>query len=290
MSTRYCRIFMGIFLLLVTACVPDKNSQTLRFAYQNRIGCAIPIIAVEKSFFKEEGLAIKALRFSSGPECAEALYTGSADIGTMGDAAAVMALARNSHFIILTSHCDGEHRHRIMVSEDSDIRTPEDLEGKKLGVKKGTSTYGGLLKLLRKENIDLSAIAISDLSPPAMTEALLSGSIDAFAASEPTPSAAEEKGCRELMTLGNLGNSYPLFILSRKEYIESNNDKLQKFFRALEKAERFIAENPEESSAIVAQVTGLSKKTCMKSMQIHRYTIGIDSIRINSLEETASKQ
>ena len=74
-------------------------------------------------------------------------------------------------------------------------------------------------------------IAIIDLTPPTMTDALLAGSLDAFAASEPTPSAAEQKGARELATLGGLGNEYPILILaSRDTLLKSSRGRKHNFF------------------------------------------------------------
>ena len=276
-----------LFLTLFWGCRNPQEPDLIRFAFQNRIGSAIPIIAVEKGFFRSEGLNVKPLRFSSGPECAEALYTGSADIGTMGDATAVIALAANPSLTILTSHGSGEHRHRVMTARNSSIRSFRDLHGRTVGIKKGTSTYGGFLKLLEREGMDPSSVGITDLSPAAMTEALLAGSIDAFAASEPTPSVAEERGCREVATLGDLGNHYPILMLAGKDYIEDNAVDIGRFLEALNKAAGFIAKNPEESATIVAEATGLQPVTAANAMKNHRYATGLDSLTLSSLLDTS---
>jgi len=49
-----------------------------------------------------------------------------------------------------------------------------------------------------------------------MPEALSAGSIDAYVASEPTPSLAEARGARVMGTPGGLGNSYPLLTVQRR--------------------------------------------------------------------------
>lgn len=157
-------------------------------------------------------------------------------------------------FMIIASHAAGEHRHRIMVRGDADMQTLTDLKGKQLGVKKGTSTYGGLLAALAQAGIGAGQIEIDiiDLTPPIMTDALLAGSLDAFAASEPTPSVAEQKGARELMALGGLGNEYPLLILARKKMLQHRRAAVDRFVRALKRAEKFVAEHPEETVKIMA--------------------------------------
>ena len=280
-----------IFLLLLlwgpTATAQAGESLALRFAFQDRIGSVIPIIAVKKGFFSQQHLEITPLRFSSGPACAEALYSGAVDVGGMGDTTAIIMVTRSPDVAILASHATGEQRHRIMVRKDSVIQTMDDLRGKQLGAKMGTSTYGGLLTALEKANISPTEIQIIDLTPPTMTEALLAGSIDAFAASEPTPSTAEQKGARELTDLGGLGNAYPILILGRRKALADQHEAFRRFFRAMAQAERYAADHPDETARIMAEETGLALTTTQMAMQRHKYDLRLDDEILTSLEKTA---
>ena len=249
----------------------------IRFAFQDRIGSVIPIVADSKGFFKEEGLLVKSLRFSSGPACSEALYSGSADVAGMGDTTAIIIATRSDRFLIIASHATGEHRHRIMVLKDSSLKALHDLKGKKLAVKKGTSTYGGLLAALNNAGISPGELHILDLTPPTMTDALMAGSIDAFAASEPTPSSAEGKGARELTTLGGLGNEYPLLILAHSDFLINRPEIARKFLHALKKAEKYVHTHPEEVATIMSTETGLPLGTAKQAMQRHQYRLRLDT-------------
>ena len=282
-------IWTLLFFLLSVSITAGVNAETIeiRFAYQDRIGSAIPIIAVRKGFLAEEGLKIRPMRFNSGPACAEALYSGAADIGGMGDTTAIIMATRSSRFAIIASHATGEHRHRIMVKTGSEIRSLQDLRGKRIGVKKGTSTYGGLLAALKKEGMSEEDVGIIDLSPPTMTDALQAGSLDAFAASEPTPSAAEQKGARELTTLGGLGNQYPILVLVNRDFLKKQKESVKKLLRAMKRAELYVAEHPKETVAIVASETGLPLPTSKKAMKRHTYKLRLDPEIRSSLEQTS---
>lgn len=286
---RFHAVWSLSLLLLGTSMAAGVNAEAseLRFAYQDRIGSAIPIVAVKMGFLEEEGLRVRPLRFSSGPACAEALYSGAADIGGMGDTTAIIMAARSSRFAIIASHARGEHRHRIMVKKSSGIRSLKDLHGKRVGVKKGTSTYGGLLAAFGRGGFSAGDITIIDLPPPTMIDALLAGSLDAFAASEPTPSAAEQKGARELITLGGLGNQYPILLLADRDFLKEQADIVKRFLSALKRAELYVADHPNETIAIMALETGLSLSTTQKAMSRHRYRLRLDSEIRSSLEKTA---
>lgn len=280
-------ITLAVALLLLAGPDSAPAETPIRFVYQDRVGSALCIVAVEKGFFTKQGLAVRSSRFTSGPACAEALYAGSADIAEMGDTTAVIAVSRSDRFRIIASHGGGEHRHRIVVRTGSPIRNPGELVGKKLAVKKGTSTYGGLLAYCVKHGIDIRKIQVIDLDPTNMPEALSAGAIDAFVASEPTPSLAEAKGARVLGTLGGLGNSYPLLILARKDLLEERPDDVKKFLAALKQAEGFVRTRPRETAALIARVNGLSVRDTENSMKLHDFRLTLDRGVLTSLDKIA---
>ena len=258
----------------------------VRFAYQDRIADAVSVIAVENGFFAKEGLQVKPMMFTSGPACTEAVVSGSADIATMGDTTAVISVAR-APVTIVASHGGGEHRHRIIVKAGSSIRFPRDLVGKRVAVSKGTSTYGGFLAWARARKLDLSKVRIIDMKPEDMGTALLSGAVDAAVASEPTPSVMEEKGGRQLATLGGLGNNYPILLVARNDFLREHPEAATRFVRAMNRAAEFVRSHPEETAQIMARKTGLSPAATAKAMKLHYYRVQLDRQTRASLREIA---
>ena len=277
-------------ILLLCCCLPISAQATepLRFAYQDRIGDALSIIAVKKNLFAAEGLQVKPLLFNNGPACSEALFTGAVDVATMGDTTAVSALTKVSDLRIIGSHGAGESRHRIMVPASSPLRQLADLKGKRLGVKKGTSTHGGLLALLKAKGIAIGDMKLVELDPDTMPAAMAAGSLDAFVASEPTPSLAEQQGARELTTLAGLGNSYPLLIVAKSATLQKREADLQRFFRALKRAEQFLVTHRNEAVLMLSKATGLTPQMTRRAMQRHSYRLQLDQLTISSLEQTAA--
>lgn len=263
------------------------ETRPIRFSYQNRIGSAIPIIAVEKSLFSKHGLTVVPSRFNSGPACAEALYTGAADIATMGDTTAIIALSRGAPLRLVASHAGGEHRHRIIVASDAPFTTIDDLVGKRIGIKKGTSTHGGFLKFLTAHGVAPDQIDVVDLNPDTMVDALAAGSIDAFAASEPTPSLGEMRGGRELATFGKLGNTYPIVMLATETLVSQRPDEIAAFLAALQEAERFIEANRGEAISLLAKSIGLPEEVTARALDRHRVHLNLDTSTLESLHETA---
>jgi len=206
----------------------------------------------------------------------------------MGDTTAIITVSRDDRFVIVASHGQGEHRHRLVVGRASTLTSVEDLRGKTVGVKKGTSTYGGLLLLLASKQIDPVDIRLVDMRPSEMPDALTAGSIDAFVASEPTPSLAEQRGARQLATLGGLGNTYPILVLARRDLLRDRPEQVVRFLGALQRAEEAIRTDPRGTAETLAHITGLTPEVARNAMTRHRYALSLDAGIIDSLRQTAA--
>ncbi|MHC1791494.1 ABC transporter substrate-binding protein [Solidesulfovibrio sp.] len=296
---RWYRVLTGlgwsvaVWAVCWTACFGPGTAvagqpPVVRFAYQDRAGSVLPMVAVEQKFFEAAGVVVQTQQFNNGPACAEALFTGAADVAGMGDTAAIILIAKRPDVVVLASHATGERRHRVMVKADASMTSLADLRGKRIGVKKGTSTYGGLLAALARDGVAPDAVTIVDLPPPTLLEALAAGSIDAFAASEPTPSVAEGKGARELADLGGLGNEYPILLVARKAYVAANGPALAQFFAALRQAQAATAAHPDAVAALVAAQSGLSLETTRSVLTRHAYALRADAAIAASLAQTAA--
>ena len=121
---------VGVGVIVQRRGEPAPLLPPIRFAYQDRVADAVSIVALREGFFAREGLCVRPMRFDSGPACSEALFSAAADIGTMGDTTAVIAAQRKAPIKIVASHGGGEHRHRIMVRNDSTITNAAGLAGK----------------------------------------------------------------------------------------------------------------------------------------------------------------
>ncbi|MBN1761751.1 MAG: ABC transporter substrate-binding protein [Methanomicrobia archaeon] len=117
----------------------------------------------------------------------EHMMAGGGDIGEMSTAAFAIAYEKGiplkAAYIYISHHGlnSGEGVARVYARKDSDIFTPEDLKGKKVGVPglKTTSTTIFLEMLRREYGISEEDIELVDKAPPLLPTLLDSGDIDA---------------------------------------------------------------------------------------------------------------
>ena len=229
----------------------------------------IPIIPTigsyvgEVDFFKEEGLTVEVTRFNNFAPTA-----GNLLVGEFGVAPSIIGLTRGLPLYVpfLTAYSTPTHPvERIMVMQNSPIKTLDDLKAKKLAfLGPGTVPdmfFGALPKRtkIRKEDIDLVP-----MPAPNMPDALAQGLVEAIFAIPPADTVAEQKykartvaNATELVPYAGLGT----FAL-RRDFAEANPEAAKKLLRACIRFNRWIDDNPADARRSRGQEPRASPGSC----------------------------
>lgn len=261
----------------------------VRFTYSEK-ACYLPVVfAVEEGLYEAEGLKIVPKIVTGGIESAEAMISGQADLGTMGDAPTAIVLSRSKDMRLIANQANGERMHRIVVRDDSGIKEPKDLEGKRVAIQLGSSTNGGFLLYCKRHGVDPAKIKFVSLSPKDFPEAMIAKQVDAMAGSEPWPGnvMAKCKESHELANLEGLGSCYPQPILANAKFLSEHPTVAAAIVRATEKAIEAIAADPQHAAEVLAGKSGVPAERELKSMQDYDFVTELDEVTLASLGMTA---
>ena len=136
----------------------------------------------------------------------------------------------------------------------ADLKRPEDLKGKRIGVTRlGASSHMVLLLMLRAWKMnptDVQAIQVG--SSPAMMAALEKGGIDAAVLTEPTFFIAEDLGYRVLADLADMDIYYlHSMIDTTRSYLRSHRDLATRFIKAYVEGIAYFKKNRAESVEVM---------------------------------------
>jgi NitT/TauT family transport system substrate-binding protein len=206
-------------------------------------------IALSKGLFKAEGLTVKTQVIQGGAAGVPLLKSGRLDFSFGNYVSLLTAGTKDPGFkprIVAEGFRSAPRTHTLMVRGDSPYRTVEDLAGKKIGV----NTKRNISTMLVRAAAQPQGVAFDEdknfveIAPPAMEQALKSGSVDAVQAIEPFGTQMRESmGARMVADLST-GETDGLPIAgyaATEKFVKKNPKTVAAFQRALQKAQGMAA-------------------------------------------------
>lgn len=259
---KWLRSGLGILLMLtlgLTACgQKEETVQKVRVAEVTRsIFYAPEYVAIEKGFFKEEGLDIELTTTWGGDKTMTTLLSNGADVALVGSETTIYVHAQGSddpviNFAQLTQ-TDGTF---LVSREEVENFEWDQLKGSTfLGQRKGGMPQMVGEFVLKKHGIDPQSDLnlIQNIDFANIAGAFASGTGDYVQLFEPTASIFEQEGKGHIVaSFGTESGHVPYTTFMAKEsYMKENKEAIEKFTKALYKAQQWVAEN---SAADIAKV------------------------------------
>ncbi len=260
---RFLTIILTCFLLMMPfgACTKQDNN-TIKINEVTHSVFYTPLyLAIENGYFEDEGLKIELTNGGGADNSMTALLSGTADVGLMGPETVIYVYSQGKAdypkvFGQLTQK-DGS----FLVSRVSEpnfdwnnLRGKEILAGRKGGVPAMTFEYV-MNSLGMYDGVDFKMNY--DVQFNLMTSAFIGGTADYCTVFEPTASEYEANGTWHVVaSVGEKSGEIPYTsFIALSSYIKNNQDKLEKFMKALKKAYEFMQTHTEYevAEAIVKQ-------------------------------------
>lgn len=228
--------------------------------------------------------------FTSGPPLLEALNSGSIHVGGVGNTPPLFAAAAKGEFQAVQAATYGGTGDAIVVPKGSDIKSVEDLEGKKVAVAEGSSANYNLLAQLDQAGLKYSDIAVENLQPADALAAFSQGHVDAWAIWEPYTSQAELEADAQVITTGKgVVNGYVFQVASNAVLDDPATTKaLQDYVGLIARAQVWSQTHQEEWAKVWAEETGLSEEITLQAVKKREVEpVPITDEVINSEQEMA---
>lgn len=246
-------------MLSIVACGKEKV-QTVRVAEVTRsIFYAPEYVALEKGFFKEEGLNVELTTTWGGDKTMTTLLSNGADVALVGSETSIYVYAQGSNDPVINfaqlTQTDGTF---LVSRERIDNFNWDMLKGTTfLGQRKGGMPQMVGEFVLKKHGIDPKAdlTLIQNVDFANIANAFASGTGEFVQLFEPTASIFEKEGKGHIVaSFGTESGHVPYTTFMAKEsYMKENNDTIEKFTRAIKKAQDWVAENSAEDIAKTIQ-------------------------------------
>ena len=202
------------------------------------------------------GVSVKWVEFPAGPQILEALAVGSLDFGFTGDTPPVFAQAARKDIWYVGLEPPKPASSAILVPRDSPIRSLADLQGRRIGLQKGSSSHYLVLRALEKSGLQWADITPLYLAPSDARAAFEKGALDAWAIWDPYYAAAEIDGHARVLTTGKGLSSNNSFYLGSRE-LTRHPAIVKGLFAALSQADALGRANLPQTAKFLSEATGV---------------------------------
>lgn len=245
-------------LLLIGAELALRPDQ-LRAADGVRVGLSAlslangPLwVAEEKGIFKKYEIDPEIILVGGGATRAvSALLAGDLQFATTGGGAAISAALSGSD-VVMVAAGNNKGIQRLMVRPE--IKTPEGIKGKKIGVTTlGSSGHLALLLMLRKWGISPEEIQVIQVgASPVMLISLQKGGIDGAMLQDPTLFVAEDNGFKTLGDPASMEIHYLQNMLaSTRSYNRAHAALVGRFVKAYVEGIAYFKKNKDETLRVL---------------------------------------
>jgi ABC-type nitrate/sulfonate/bicarbonate transport system substrate-binding protein len=213
-------------------------------------------VAQAKGWYKEEGLDVKILPYSSASAPEVMVNSGKAEVG-VSSAEGVIANAASGTPVVSIGAIVAHNTSGFLARADSGIETPKDLDGK-LDGSWGSPIEAAILKEIITKDGGKGTFKTVNLDVAAM-QALSTKKIDFFWVFEGWEVIQARKQGLDVVYFPSLQYGIPDYytpvLVTSPQAIKEKPELLKKFMRATAKGYMFAIEHPKEASDILIAST-----------------------------------
>ncbi|WNS74676.1 ABC transporter substrate-binding protein [Bacillus sp. DTU_2020_1000418_1_SI_GHA_SEK_038] len=277
LKISFSLLIISILIIPLAACGKDEV-QNVRIGEVTRsIFYAPQYVAIEKGFFEEEGLNVTLTTTAGGDKTMTALLSDSIDVALVGSETSIYVSAQGSNDPVINfaqlTQTDGT----FLVSRNKIENFSWDmLKGTTfLGQRKGGMPQMAGEFVLKKHGIDphqdLDLIQNVDFANIAPTFA--SGTGEFVQLFEPTASVFEKEGKGYIVaSFGTESGHIPYTtFMTKQSYINDNKETVEKFTRAVYKAQQWVDTHSAKETAEVIKGFFDNTEIDIIEMVVERY-------------------
>ena len=235
----------------------DADGATLKVGYSAWPGWFPLAVAEEQGIFEQAGVDVELTFFADYIASLDALVAGSIDVNTQTLNDTIFGVAAGSEQRIFLTNDNSTGNDAIIC--DASVTSVDDLAGRSIAAEPGVVDHFLLLQGLADAGMTQDDIEFTGLPTDAAAAAFAGGEFDCVGVFAPfTTQALEREGSQVLFSSKEFPGAISDHFVATAAAAEDNPDELQRLVDAWYMTLDWIAANPEEATAIMAEKAAVS--------------------------------
>ncbi|HXJ78757.1 MAG TPA: ABC transporter substrate-binding protein [Candidatus Methylomirabilis sp.] len=279
-------VIAGVALLAATrqAAGDDK----IRLSIGIDPSMAMYLVAKESGMFKKHQIDAEIINADSGGAALEMTVAGQTSGATTTELPGIRARSKGAKIVIPAVVVTSGQWYGVVAAKS--ITKAEDLIGKKVAVHKGTAAEYYYTQFIAKHHLPADKIKVLYVASQEMVPALLRGDVDAYFTWEPwLGKGVETVPGAKVLSRGGQVTGYDLLVFAYiTEDMAKNRDLAVRFMRALLDTERFIKDQRDQATAIIAKGFRLDPKLTAEYMGMLTFNVNLDAKWVEALKNAGA--
>ncbi|MFJ3005217.1 taurine ABC transporter substrate-binding protein [Serratia liquefaciens] len=254
-------------LLALSLGTASAYAVDVTVAYQTSAEPA-KVAQAENSFAKQSGATVDWRKFDSGSSVLRALASGDVQIGNIGSSPLAVAASQKLPIEVFLIASQLGSSEALVVKKE--IKSPQDLIGKRIAVPFISTTHYSLLASLKHWGIKPEQVKILNLQPPAIAAAWQRGDIDGAYVWAPVVNELAKQGkvLTDSAQVGQWGAPTLDVWVVRKDFAEKHPEVVTAFAASALNAQKAYLAQPEQWLKDKGNLSTLSRLSGVPEEQI----------------------
>jgi NitT/TauT family transport system substrate-binding protein len=256
----------------------------------------LPMIAVEKGYFKEHGIEATIRIIPGGQSMPAALQSNSLQIAALSTASLIQVTDSGLDLVIVSGGAIAsvdDTNYGIVAGANSAIEKPEDFVGKKIGTP-GLGSFFHIMarEWFRRKGVDWRKITFVESSFPQLADLLKARTVDAVLSTNPflQRAAAPGIGGKVFYIAADLPDRLPPFIYaSSRAWADANRAAIAGFRFAMDKAIVFEESDLPATLEIFGKYVKMPPDV-LKTLTINKLDTSVTSQQVQLWVDMMEKQ
>jgi NitT/TauT family transport system substrate-binding protein len=212
-------------------------------------------VAIDKGFFKEEGLNVNIIAAKGTAQAIQNVEAGLAQIGFTDVASLVVARAEGSTVKVVSVIYQKAPFCFFSLNPGANVTTLKDFEGLRVGSNAGSYISNIAKAMMRKEGLDPNKLIVDSIEPSARIAMLVTRkipAIDFFIMTKPAMDRAVKDAQVSTFLFADHGlDLYSNGIGAKESYLKENPETVKAFVRAALRGYQYSFKHPQEAADII---------------------------------------
>ena len=247
-------LFVCAALQQATAQAPDKL--TVRFTWKLKGEYAPLFVALDKGYYRAEGLDVDLAEGSDAQTVLKLLAGGNEKVGYGPAVSAAQAISQGLPVKVVALY-QTKAPMGVISFPDVPLKTPKDLEGKRLAISVGETFGDMLIPFTRINHVDIGKISQIQMDSSARTTQFLTRKVDIMSVylSNELPQVEKRAGVKfNVLKVSDFGlNVLGASMMVGNAFAEQSPETVKKLLRATAKGYRDAMASPKEAAKAMAK-------------------------------------